>query len=71
MREDPGSQKKDRYKIAQKADFHSVPSQYSKFTYNCGMTSNCICGKLREFTQVITYRNETVFKEYEGSVIAK
>lgn len=35
------------------------------------MTSHCICGEARVFKPVITYRNETAFKEHEGSVIAR
>lgn len=35
------------------------------------MWSNCICGKSREFVPIITYRGETVFKEYEGLEITR
>ncbi len=35
------------------------------------MKSSCICGSLSEFTPEIVYKNESVFKEYEGSIIGK
>lgn len=35
------------------------------------MKSSCICRKQSEFDPVIRYRNETVFKAYEGAVIAR
>lgn len=35
------------------------------------MKTYCICGESSEFMPVITYRNETGFREYEGLAIAR
>jgi 2-polyprenyl-3-methyl-5-hydroxy-6-metoxy-1,4-benzoquinol methylase len=35
------------------------------------LTSKCICSKESDFTPVIEYRDETVFKRFEGNIIAR